>query len=74
MTSIKRCWRKANILHVSWECDINHDVGRSNVPIRTKTLNKDDCDNICDFLEQLSVKAKESGLNVSKMIMVSKDH
>eukprot|EP00978_Attheya_sp_CCMP212_P044514 scaffold312923_cov43-Attheya_sp.AAC.1 len=63
---IKRCWRKANILPVSWECDINNDVGRSRVPISTKTLNKDDCDNICDLLEQLSVKAKESGVNVSR--------
>ena len=63
---IKRCWRKANILPVSWECDINNDVGRSRVPISMKTLNKDDCDNICDLLEQLSVKAKESGVNVSR--------
>jgi hypothetical protein len=38
---IKRCWRKANILPVSWECDINNDVGRSHVPISMKTLNKD---------------------------------
>ena len=62
---IKRCWRKADILTVYWECDINNDVGRSSVPIRMNNLNEDDCDNICNLLETLSVKAKESGVNVS---------
>ena len=43
---------------MSWECDINNNVGRSSISIGTKTLNKDDCDNICNLLETLSVKAK----------------
>ena len=61
---IKRCWKKANILPVSSECDINNDVGRSYVSISRKTLNKDDCDNICNLLEIFSVNAKEPGVNV----------
>eukprot|EP00978_Attheya_sp_CCMP212_P007276 scaffold16936_cov61-Attheya_sp.AAC.3 len=56
----------ASILSVSWECDVNNDVGHSRVPISMKTLNKDDCDNVCDLLEQLSVKVKESGVNVAQ--------
>ena len=28
-----------------------------------KTLNKDDCDNICNLLKKTSVKAKGSGVN-----------
>ena len=63
---IKRCWRKANILPVSWECNINNDVGHSSVPISIKTLNKDNCDNNCNLLEFFSVKAKYSGVNVSR--------
>ena len=38
----------------------------SRVPISSETLNKDNCHNICDFLEQLSVKTKESGVNVAQ--------
>ena len=43
---IKRCWRKAVILLVCWECDINNDVGGSYIPISKKALNKDYGDNI----------------------------
>ena len=60
---IKGCWRKGNILPVSWECDVNNNVGRSRVPISTTNLNKDDCDNICDLFEQLAVKSKDLGVN-----------
>ena len=63
---IKRCWRKADILTVSWECDINNDAGRSYVPIIMKTLSKDDCESICNLFETLLVKAKESGSSVSR--------
>ena len=49
---------------MSWKFDINNDVGGSSVPISMKTLNKYDCDNICNLLETLSVKAKELGVNV----------
>ena len=61
---IKGCWRKGNILPVSWECDVNNNVGRSRVPTSTTTLKKDDCDNIYDLFEQLAVKSKELGVNV----------
>ena len=30
-----------------------------------KNPNEDDCDNICNLLEKLSVKVKESGVNVA---------
>ena len=51
-----------------WECYINNDVGSSRVPIIMKNLtpNKYDCDNICDFIEQLSVKAKYLSVNVDQ--------
>ena len=49
---------------MSWECDINNDFGSSFVPISMKTLNKYDCENICNLLETLSVKAKEFCVNV----------
>ena len=51
---------------MSWEFDINNDVGRSSIPISMKTLYKYNCDNICNLLETISVKAKESGVNVSR--------
>ena len=63
---IKRCWRKSNILPVSWEFDTSNYAGLSSVPIIMKTLNKDYCENIFNLLETLSVKSKESGVNVSR--------
>ena len=54
---IKRCWRKADILPISWEFYINNYGGSSYVPIIMNTLNKYYCDNICNLLETLSVKS-----------------
>ena len=51
---IKRCWRKANILPVSWECDINNDVGHLSAPTSTNNLKKYYCE------------AKESCVSVSQ--------
>ena len=53
---IKRCWSKSNILPVSWECDIDNNVGCSYVPIILKTITKDGCDHICNLIETLSLK------------------
>ena len=50
---INRWCKKANILPVSWEYDINNDIGRSRVPTSMKTLNKDYCDIICNLLETI---------------------
>ena len=55
---IKRYWKKANILPVSWECYINNYVGSSYVLISMNSINKDDFDNICNLFETVSVKAK----------------
>ena len=66
VNGIKLFWLKANILPVSWECDSNNYVGRSRVPVSTDTLNKEVWDIICDFLEQIDVNTKESGVNVSQ--------
>ena len=54
---IKLCSWRANILPY----DINNDVG---VPISMNNINKNDCDNICNWIETLSLKVKESGVNV----------
>ena len=63
---INLCWRKSTILPVSWECYIDNNIGCSCVPIRTETLNKYDCENICHLPKIISVKAKESGVNASR--------
>ena len=51
---------------MSWECDSNNYVGHSRVPVSMETLNKEVWDIICDFLEQIDVNTKESGVNVSQ--------
>ena len=63
---IKCCCRKSNILPVYWECDINNYLGFSPVPISMNNLNKYYFDNICNFLEIISVTVKYSGANVSQ--------
>ena len=62
---INRWCKKDNIVPVSWEYDINNDIGRSRVPTSMKTLNKDYCDNIYNCFGQHAVKLKVSGVSVA---------
>lgn len=61
--SIKRCWRKSNILPEIWNIDIHNDVGRASVPEREKALNKDDSDELCDLISKIKLRANESSLD-----------
>ena len=57
--SIKRCWRKANILPITWNQDIHNDVGRSSVPFKDKVVSKEISDELCDLMNSIQLKADE---------------
>jgi DDE superfamily endonuclease len=43
---IMRCWRKAGILPVSWDCDINNAVSRAGVSAKDKSLDAETCEKL----------------------------
>ena len=55
--SIMRCWRKAGILPVSWDCDINNAVSRASVYAKDKALDAETCEKLCSLMKGLRVKA-----------------
>ena len=54
---IRRCWRKADILPIGMNTDINADIGRASTPQADKTISKEDCDQLCGLMKSLNVKA-----------------
>ena len=60
--SIKRCWRKTDILPETWNLDINNDVGRESIPARQKLLSKEVSDELCD-VPNVFVRANRLYLN-----------
>ena len=58
--SICRCWRKAGILPLSWDCEINNDVGQlpRSMPAKDKQISSDECKQLCDLFEQIEVRVK----------------
>jgi hypothetical protein len=59
---VKRCWRKAWMLPVSWDNDINNDVGSESVSIWDKTLSTaPDSQALCGLMRLLQVKADANG-------------
>lgn len=42
-SAVMRCWRKTNILPISWDNDINNTVGSRSVPQKDKITSKQDC-------------------------------
>ena len=49
--SIRRCWRKASILPVTWETDINNDVGSASLPKKLKMISKEQSDELCELMD-----------------------
>jgi hypothetical protein len=64
--SIRRCWRKADILPPSWMADINNEVGSASLSVKEKKISKEDCDLLCNLMKNLTTKAGESGLDVNR--------
>ena len=61
---IKRCWKKASILPISWEANINADVGR-NIAKYKKTVSNELCLEIYDLMSKMKVKATEVCLDTN---------
>jgi hypothetical protein len=66
IAGVKRCWRKARILPIAWENDINNDVGSGSLPMRDKSLSIDDCQALCGLMRSLQVKADASGIDTGR--------
>lgn len=62
---IKRCWRKADILPLSWVQDINNEVGSASVPDKDKRISKEECDELCSLLKSIQIKTSESNVNTA---------
>lgn len=56
--SIRRCWRKADILPISWNTDIDRDVGSKSSPAKVRCISKEACMEICGLLTKLQVAHK----------------
>ena len=62
---IQRCWRKADILPISWNADINNEAGSATVPLWDKTISKEACEDLCYLLENIRFRAEIEALNTS---------
>jgi hypothetical protein len=54
---IKRCWRKANILPISWNMQINNEVGSASVSDSDKRISDEDCDVLCNLMKKIQFKS-----------------
>ena len=57
MGGIKRCWRKAGIIHSSCNYDINKNVGSDYVPNQYKVISKEECHDICSITIQIHLRS-----------------
>jgi hypothetical protein len=53
------CLRKADILPVAWNEDINNDIGRSSTSMKHNTIEKTETDELCSLLTSVTLKAEE---------------
>jgi DDE superfamily endonuclease/Tc5 transposase DNA-binding domain len=70
---IRRCWRKASILPNAMNVDINADIGSASTSLAHKTLKKEDCDDLCQLMTMLKVKATEVSLDCRETAVAFQD-
>jgi hypothetical protein len=54
---IRRCWRKAGILPIHMNTTIDSELGSASMSLANKSLSMEDCDQLCNLMIQLKVKA-----------------
>jgi len=54
--SIRRCWRKAGLLSITEEADLENDIGRASVRQKDKVISHADCMELCNLFTQLQCK------------------
>ena len=64
---IRRCWRKAGILPLAMETEINKDLGHSGTPLGVKTLSKEDCNELCSLMKAVQLQTKSCDLDTNSV-------
>lgn len=70
---IRRCWKKANILPIDMQTEISQDLGSLSVPMKDKTLTKEESSELCNLMKALQVKTKDGDLNVDSVAIALQD-
>jgi DDE superfamily endonuclease/Tc5 transposase DNA-binding domain len=60
---IRRCRRKAKILPINMNTNIDAEIGSASMSESDKTLKKEDCDQLCELMTLLKVKATNASLD-----------
>jgi hypothetical protein len=64
--SVRRCWRKADILPPTWMADINNEVGSGSLSMKDKKISDEDCDLLCSLMKNLRTKVTDNAIDMSK--------
>jgi hypothetical protein len=62
---IRRCWRKADILPLEMNTEINMDLGTLSIAHSKKTMRQAEEEELCTLMSKIQVKARETNVNCS---------
>ena len=66
--SVRRCWRKADILPITWNMDINNEVGHASTPEWKKVVSNDTCNELCNLMNNIKLRAKECSIDTTTTV------
>ena len=66
---ILRCWRKAGILPVSWNADIENAAGSASLAAKDNTVSTEDCDLMCSLMNSLTTKDATVYVNTEAYVL-----
>ena len=64
--AIQRCWRKADVLPITWNQDINNEVGSRSMSEKEKTIDRQACLELCNLMNEIVLKCNSEENDLSK--------
>jgi len=61
--AVRQCWRKSDILPISWKTAIDQELGSSSVAARDKVLSDGDCTELCNLMQTLMKRCSSENVN-----------
>ena len=62
---IRRCWRKADILPLEMNTEINKELGQASVSADKKSLSTEDCEELCSLMKAIQLKTKDTEVDIN---------
>jgi len=72
-SAVQQCWRKSDILPISWRTTIDEELGSNSVAAKDKVLSDGDCNDLCNRMQTLMTRCRKEKVDTSTIALGLRD-